>query len=382
MRALDCQSQNVSHVYSPRREPKIVSLDLNKLGGHEFEDLIERLLIKMGFATEGRKPSADGGIDIVAVSSQPLVKGRYIVQCKRYGNSVSSPIIRDLYGVVNAERANKGILITTSSFTSDAIEFARDKPIELIDGNELLSLLEKHALLGTEVPGLSGTQIAIGLLRNEISGLSSKFQGELTNLETHLTLNRSGFGDDARLQAYKRYSEWTITVQDRLGDEARAIKLVVQRLNQFRVSESPDLPEAKQIREQLEELLRDMLSIYSEVRKVIAPSSLPKHQQILTEMVRGLIVDFIDFVRRSEESLEKGTGTVDFKVEFHGTAEMAQAIKEGEKAIQDVKSRTARNHKIYRTGGLFAKDRPYVCTCGFRTTDRKELGEHIKAFRR
>jgi len=66
-----------------------VSLDLNKLGGHEFEDLIERLLIKMGFATEGRKPSADGGIDIVAVSSQPLVKGRYIVQCKRYGNSVS-----------------------------------------------------------------------------------------------------------------------------------------------------------------------------------------------------------------------------------------------------------------------------------------------------
>ena len=99
-------------------------VNLNDLGGHEFEDLIEQLLIRMGFATEGRKPSADGGIDIVGVLSQPLVGGRYIIQCKRYVHSVSSPIIRDLYGVVVDQRANKGILITTSTFTVDAIEFA------------------------------------------------------------------------------------------------------------------------------------------------------------------------------------------------------------------------------------------------------------------
>jgi len=108
--------------------------DLDTLGGHEFEDLIERLLVKMGFATEGRKRAADGGIDMVGVSNQPLLSGRYIIQCKRYSSSVSSPIVRDLYGVVMSERANKGILITTSAFTSDAIEFAQGKPIELIDG--------------------------------------------------------------------------------------------------------------------------------------------------------------------------------------------------------------------------------------------------------
>ena len=122
-------------------------VNLNELGGHEFEDLVEQLLLKMGFATEGRKPSADGGIDIVAVSSQPLVGGRYIIQCKRYTAPVSSPIIRDLYGVVNDQRANKGIPITTSRFTTDSVEFAREKPIELIDGDELAGLLEKYSLI-------------------------------------------------------------------------------------------------------------------------------------------------------------------------------------------------------------------------------------------
>ncbi len=49
-------------------------------------------------------------------------------------------MIRDLYGVVTSERANKGILITYSKFSKQAKEFANNLPIELIDGNELVKL--------------------------------------------------------------------------------------------------------------------------------------------------------------------------------------------------------------------------------------------------
>lgn len=52
---------------------------------------------------------------------------------------------RDLYGTMQNERANKGILITTSHYTSAAREFAKDLPLQLIDGAGLLSLLETEA---------------------------------------------------------------------------------------------------------------------------------------------------------------------------------------------------------------------------------------------
>lgn len=181
-------------------------LDANHLGGHEFEDLVEKLLIKMGFSTEGRKPSADGGIDIIAVSSKPMLQGRYIIQCKRYSNPVSAPTIRDLYGVVNATNANKGILITTSKFTSDAIEFAQDKPIELIDGPKLLSLMQTHELLGGQYPsGVSPIVMAVGFLRNDLVGLANRIQTELEEIDTDLNLDLREFGTDREEKTYQAY---------------------------------------------------------------------------------------------------------------------------------------------------------------------------------
>ena len=52
--------------------------------------------------------------------------------------------VRDLYGTVINEGANKGILITTSSFGPDSYEFAKGKPISLVDGQNLLVMLQKH----------------------------------------------------------------------------------------------------------------------------------------------------------------------------------------------------------------------------------------------
>jgi len=118
--------------------------DLDKLTGHEFEDLVEDLIKKMGFITEQRKKTADGGIDIKAINEKPLLKGKYIIQCKRYSKPVGEPVLRDLYGVIISQNANKGILITNSVFSKKAKQFAKRKPLELIDGYQLSKLLDEY----------------------------------------------------------------------------------------------------------------------------------------------------------------------------------------------------------------------------------------------
>lgn len=118
--------------------------DIDRMDGYEFEDLINNLLKKMGFNTELMPYSQDGGIDIIAYSNEPIFKGKYIIQCKKYEGVVGEPFVRDLYGVVSSERANKGILFTNSYFSNQAITFTEGKNIELIDGKALNELLSKY----------------------------------------------------------------------------------------------------------------------------------------------------------------------------------------------------------------------------------------------
>lgn len=118
--------------------------------GLDFERQVHALLKNMGFEAEITKASGDGGIDIIAHSKEHITGGKYIIQCKDWSKPVGEPPVRDLYGVVTAENANKGILITTSSFTSPAINFAAGKPLELIDGTKFNQLLSKYSLAGIE----------------------------------------------------------------------------------------------------------------------------------------------------------------------------------------------------------------------------------------
>jgi HJR/Mrr/RecB family endonuclease len=118
--------------------------NLQDLSGIAFEEFVTGLLQRMGFRTQMTKASGDGGIDVVAVLDKPVVGGRYLIQCKRYGreNLVGAPTVRDFFGAVNADRkAVKGILITTSGFTDQAKEFAEDVGLELIDGDALATLI-------------------------------------------------------------------------------------------------------------------------------------------------------------------------------------------------------------------------------------------------
>jgi Holliday junction resolvasome RuvABC ATP-dependent DNA helicase subunit len=120
--------------------------DLSHLSGLDFERLIVGLLTRMGFRAEMTKATGDGGIDVMAVLDRPIVGGRYLFQCKRYAPDapIGAPVIRDFYGAVTAERATKGIFITTSSFTTQAREFGDRAGLELIDLAQLRRLLAEH----------------------------------------------------------------------------------------------------------------------------------------------------------------------------------------------------------------------------------------------
>ena len=116
----------------------------------DFENLIRELFEEEFKSTGGEvkitQASRDGGVDAVAFDPDPIRGGKIVIQAKRYTNTVGVSAVRDLYAVVVHEGAIKGILVTTSSFGSDSYEFANDKPLTLINGGELLYLLEKHGL--------------------------------------------------------------------------------------------------------------------------------------------------------------------------------------------------------------------------------------------
>lgn len=119
--------------------------NLMELTPSEFESLITNLFEKMGLETRQTRPSRDGGVDCVAWDTRPIMGGKVVIQAKRYKNTVGVSAVRDLFGTVHNEGAGKGILVTTSGYGKASFEFADGKPLELLDGSNLLYLLREHA---------------------------------------------------------------------------------------------------------------------------------------------------------------------------------------------------------------------------------------------
>jgi restriction system protein len=119
--------------------------NLMDLTPFEFEQLVGNLFAKMGLESKQTRSSRDGGVDVVAYDTRPLIGGKVVIQAKRYRHTVGVSAVRDLFGTMNHEGANKGILVTTSSYGIDAYNFIKGKPIELIDGGGLLYYLEQNA---------------------------------------------------------------------------------------------------------------------------------------------------------------------------------------------------------------------------------------------
>ncbi len=119
--------------------------NLMELTPGEFESLITNLFKAMGLEARLTQSSRDGGVDCVAFDQRPIFGGKVVIQAKRYKHTVGVSAVRDLYGTMMNEGASKGILVTTSGYGKAAFEFANGKPIELISGGNLLSLLSEHA---------------------------------------------------------------------------------------------------------------------------------------------------------------------------------------------------------------------------------------------
>lgn len=115
-----------------------------------FERLAQRLLRESGFIqVQVTDKSGDGGIDGVGIARiNGLLSFHVLFQCKRYQRSVTASQIRDFRGAMQG-RTDKGLMITTGTFTRDAIkEATRDgaPPIDLIDGEQLVQRLKELGL--------------------------------------------------------------------------------------------------------------------------------------------------------------------------------------------------------------------------------------------
>jgi restriction system protein len=124
------------------------STNLASMDWEDFENLIreifEREFSHNGGEVKVTQASKDGGVDAIAFDPDPIRGGKIVIQAKRYTNTVGVSAVRDLYGTVMNEGATKGILVTTSDFGPDAYDFSKSKPLTLLNGSNLLHLLEKH----------------------------------------------------------------------------------------------------------------------------------------------------------------------------------------------------------------------------------------------
>lgn len=121
--------------------------NLAAMDWEDFEHLIREIFGKEFSSNGGEvkvtQASRDGGVDAIAFDPDPIRGGKIVIQAKRYTNTVGVSAVRDLYGTVMNEGATKGILVTTADYGPDAYEFVKGKPLTLMNGANLLYLLEK-----------------------------------------------------------------------------------------------------------------------------------------------------------------------------------------------------------------------------------------------
>jgi len=111
---------------------------------HLCRELFERVFAKDGAIVKVTQASRDQGVDAIIIDPRPIYGGRTVIQAKRYVNTVDVSAVRDLYGTVTHEGANKGILVTTSQFGPDSYTFIQGKNLELLNGAQLLFLLSEN----------------------------------------------------------------------------------------------------------------------------------------------------------------------------------------------------------------------------------------------
>ena len=114
---------------------------LRSISWKDFELLLAEAYRRHGYQVDySLGKGADGGVDLVLRRTNRT----FLVQCKQWKVfSVGAPVVRELFGIMMAERADEAIVVTSGAFTREAVEFARGKPIQLVDGPKLLELVRQ-----------------------------------------------------------------------------------------------------------------------------------------------------------------------------------------------------------------------------------------------
>ena len=128
---------------------------MKEMDPHDFEGLVLDVLAAMGYgggsrqAMQGVPRGPDGGID-GKINEDKLGLDQIYMQAKRYSeNSVSSEKVQAFVGAMTSGGCRKGVFVTTSKFTADAVRFAesiRDPRLVLVDGDKLANLMIQHGV--------------------------------------------------------------------------------------------------------------------------------------------------------------------------------------------------------------------------------------------
>ncbi len=112
---------------------------IRSLSWQRFEELVGEAYRRQGYrVVENDSAGPDGGIDLVIVKDGK----KYLVQCKQWrSQKVGVKVVREMFGLVVAEQAAGGIIITSGHFTQEAGKFATGKPLKLVDGEQLAALI-------------------------------------------------------------------------------------------------------------------------------------------------------------------------------------------------------------------------------------------------
>lgn len=135
--AIYLSGESLSGIF--RKRIDVSSLEeLRRLDPYQFEKVVGDYFRDCGYTVQQTKRSNDGGKDLIMYKNGQI----YYVEVKRYGkgNPVSRPLIQKLVGACHPVGA-KGIFVTTSRFTKEAIDEAHRSNIELIDGDQFIKML-------------------------------------------------------------------------------------------------------------------------------------------------------------------------------------------------------------------------------------------------
>lgn len=129
-------------------EASTASNPLDNMSWAEFEMLVGEHFRRQGFKVQETSGGADGGVDLVLHKDGAT----YFVQCKQWkAFKVGVKVVRELLGVMTGKGAAGGYVVTSGQFTADAIKFARENRIQLIDGGKLKSIISNTSAPQSDV---------------------------------------------------------------------------------------------------------------------------------------------------------------------------------------------------------------------------------------